>query len=258
MEKSGKLSMHLIDYILEKELNCIQVKEDLLKMMEHFGLIAHFNRDGNETCYFVPSHLRSSPSEVHEQTAACSCPLYIHFHGGFVPHGIHTRLVCALISWDRVRDEPTLYRDASEHFLDMSSQTVLTVLCYRSSIKLLLQSKSTDRSYIHDVANEIRAFVETTLTELKQCIWYKSLRYEICVNCSSCAKKSCTRHSRPFCSEEKCWHLLPSTKDQPFLCRRSCGSDRWPEISGWDIWCPEPLSAVSMHQLENQHCYQPF
>ncbi|KAK3754253.1 hypothetical protein QZH41_008979, partial [Actinostola sp. cb2023] len=42
LENSGRLNMELVEHVLGEQLTCGQAKEDLLKMMEHFGLIVPF------------------------------------------------------------------------------------------------------------------------------------------------------------------------------------------------------------------------
>ncbi|KAK3703402.1 hypothetical protein QZH41_007746 [Actinostola sp. cb2023] len=251
LEESGKLSMELVEHVLSEQLTCGQAKEDLLKMMEHFGLIVPFMPSAN--CYFVPSQLISSPSEVLNQceTSQGPCPLYIHFLDGFVPHGLYPQLVSKFISWCSANAgchavEPNLYRDASEYILDSSSRIVMTVVCCRSFIKVLLQCKSEDNSGLHGKAVEVKSFIENTLNKLsEQCPWYRCLKYKLCVRCPGCAKKPCIAHRHSSCADEKCLHLLPIIKDQSFVCRKSCGDDRWPDVAGYHYWCPEMHSAVS-------------
>ena len=86
METTGSLHMELVDHVFFK---CCQqqglIKEDILNMMEQFGLIVKFITSPTNEMYFVPCQLKTPPEALCEMEPSPSdpCPLYLHFLGGF-------------------------------------------------------------------------------------------------------------------------------------------------------------------------------
>ncbi|KAJ7326032.1 hypothetical protein OS493_028755 [Desmophyllum pertusum] len=93
LEESGILRMTLADHVFADFIQKGLSMEDILDMMELYGLIAKFSFlpavGEHEQRYFVPAQLRSSPSGLcmMEPSNSDPCPLYLHFLDGFVPHG---------------------------------------------------------------------------------------------------------------------------------------------------------------------------
>ena len=82
LERNGFLSMELVDRVFSKFLRQGVIKEDILDMMELFGLIAKFSSPSlPDVKYFVPCQLRSPPEELRkmEPSSTDPCPLYVHF-----------------------------------------------------------------------------------------------------------------------------------------------------------------------------------
>ncbi|KAJ7358725.1 hypothetical protein OS493_022171 [Desmophyllum pertusum] len=101
VEKTGVLSMELVDHVFYKFIQQGLVKKDILDMMERFGLIAKFSPSPTDVKYFVPAQLKSPPKRVCdvEPSSHDPCPMYVHFVVGFVPHGLFSQLVSRAISW---------------------------------------------------------------------------------------------------------------------------------------------------------------
>ncbi|KAJ7315646.1 hypothetical protein OS493_038479 [Desmophyllum pertusum] len=102
VETSGVLSMELVDLVFFRFIQQGVIKEDILDMMEQFGLIAKFSPSPTDVKYFVPAQLKSSPEDLckMEPSPTDPCPLYLHFVvDGFVPHGLFSRLVSRSTSW---------------------------------------------------------------------------------------------------------------------------------------------------------------
>ena len=84
METTGVLDMELVDHVFSK---CCQqqglIKEDILNMMEQFGLIVKFATSPTNEMYFVPCQLKSPPDALCEMGPSPSdpCPLYLNFRG---------------------------------------------------------------------------------------------------------------------------------------------------------------------------------
>ena len=93
--------MELVDRVFSKFLLQGVVKDDILSMMEQFGLVAKFSPSSSDVKYFVPAQLKASPDGLSavQPSPSDPCPLYVHFMDGFVPHGLFTQLVSRSISW---------------------------------------------------------------------------------------------------------------------------------------------------------------
>ena len=93
--------MELLYHIFSKFLLKGAAKDDILDLMEQFGLIAKFSPCKTDEKYFVPCQLRMPPDPICAMVPSSSdpCPLYVYFVTGFVPHGLFTRLVSRLVRW---------------------------------------------------------------------------------------------------------------------------------------------------------------
>ena len=110
--------MELVEHVFSKFQSQRVEKEDILDMMEQFGLIAKYTSTATSTKYFVPAQLKTTPKSICklEPSPSDPCPLYLHFAGGFVPHGLFTQLVSRFISWCCKTWEttpPSLYRNGA-------------------------------------------------------------------------------------------------------------------------------------------------
>jgi len=129
MEKTGLLSMELVDYVFRKFCEKGLVKEDILNMMEQFGLIVKFATSPTEVRYYVPAQLNRTPPTLRKMDPSSSdpCPLYLQFSGGFVPHGFvphgfFLQLVSRCTQWCSVRGLKFLH-GASTFFIEKKVQT---------------------------------------------------------------------------------------------------------------------------------------
>ena len=95
MEITGVLSMELVDHVFSKFCQQSFAKENILHLMEQFGLIAKCALPINAVEYFVPAQLRSQPGRLRYLKPALTdpCPLYPLFPSGFVPHGPFMQIV---------------------------------------------------------------------------------------------------------------------------------------------------------------------
>ena len=105
LKETGILHHRLIDHVFSGVEE--SKKQDLLHMMERYGLIAGFEgltgekppEEAHEepTCYLVPAQLTSRPGDDLKKSDNL-CPLYLTFPSGFVPQGLFHQLVCKIIS----------------------------------------------------------------------------------------------------------------------------------------------------------------
>jgi hypothetical protein len=254
LEESGILHMDLAEHVFGDLVDSNQTKEDLLAMMEHYGLIARFFIEGSEILhYFVPAQLKSSPEELLdvEPSLTDACTLYLHFLDGFIPHGLYYCLVSKLIAWCSDKEyphEPNLYRSVSRFIIGSSSEFDLFLICRKRFVKVVLRSVHTDEAHKDQPAVSIKCFLEKALKDISsECLWYRSLRYHICVLCPSCskAKKKCHKHRVVSCVDEGCIHLLPVTNDQLLVCTKTFDKNSRPVVPGLNVWYKEPKEIVS-------------
>jgi len=245
LEEYGILRMELVEHVFDDLLNSGQTKEDLLAMMEHYGLIARFDK-GPDPRYFVPAQLRSSPEELIDIQSSPfgPCALYVHFTDGFVPHGLYSYFISKLIGWcskSGSEHEPNLYRNVSRFIIGKSSDYELILICRKRFIKIVLRSLQEDASCLCQPAVSVRQFIENTLRAISvECNWYRSLKYELSVLCPSCCKstKPCVKHRVKGCSNDDCIHLLEVCHQQVLVCTKSFGKDARPEVHNLKLWYP--------------------
>ncbi|XP_020611007.1 uncharacterized protein LOC110049544 [Orbicella faveolata] len=105
LEENGILCMELVDDVFSKFIQQGIIKDDILDMMEQFGLIAKFSPSPSDVKYFVPAQLKTPPKDLCQMAPshADPCPLYIHFVHGFVPHGLCTLITLKMPSDERNR-----------------------------------------------------------------------------------------------------------------------------------------------------------
>ena len=248
MEKTGLLSMELVDYVFSKFCEEGLVKEDILNMMEQFGLIVKFATSPTEVQYYVPAQLNRTPPTLRKMNPSSSdpCPLYLQFSGGFVPHGFFLQLVSRCTQWCSVRglrQPPIFLHGASTFFIEKEFKHQLILLCKKRFIKIVLkQTKPEDeasRSEIAEVASLVRMFLVETLQNMScELPWLRNLMYEICVACPYCPEeeKPCQEHGQVSCVLEDCMCLLKvEPGGQLNFCPHSlCGETR--TIPGLAMW----------------------
>ena len=249
LERSGVLKMELVYHVFtplfEKGVN----KEDILDMMEQFGLIAKFSPSPADVQYFVPCQLRSSPEELCklEPSSTDPCPLYLHFQEGFVPHGFFTRLVSKSVAWcgaNGSSQPPKLYQNGAWFVLEGRVLHDMIMICKKKYIKILLRQRikneavSVSNSILAEVARSVRSFMESILEKMSQEFPYLSrTQHEFCVECPYCQQggRKCTNHDQVSCAEEDCLHLLELRQGQDLICMESI-SNKVLTVPGQEKW----------------------
>ncbi|XP_078371994.1 uncharacterized protein LOC144655584 isoform X1 [Oculina patagonica] len=249
LEKSGILRMTLVDHVFADYIQKGLSKEDVLDMMELYGLIAKFSFvpavGEQEQRYFVPAQLRSSPSGLCEITPSNSdpCPLYLHFLDGFVPHGLFPQLLSRSILWCSERgpkQAPNLYHNGARLFIGKQTIYNLILICRKRFIKIILKerrpSSAPPVTASSEMGRDVRLFLEDTLLDLSQELsWLCNLRYELCVACTSCLKEECIKHGEVCCAHDDCLHLLRVLPEEQLICPKSF-SDDTVEVLGLEKW----------------------
>ena len=212
--------MELVDYVFRKFCKEGLVKEDILNMMEQFGLIVKFATSPTEVQYYVPAQVSRTPPTLRKMDPSSSdpCPLYLQFSGGFVPHGFFLQLVSRCTQWCSVRglkQPPIFLHGASTFFIEKKFKHQLILLCKKRFIKIVLkQTKPEDeasRSEIAEVASLVKIFLVTTLQNMPgELSWLRNLKCEFCVACPYCPEKEkpCQEHGQVSCVHEDCMCLL--------------------------------------------------
>ncbi|XP_022797976.1 probable serine/threonine-protein kinase pats1 [Stylophora pistillata] len=253
LEGSGILSMEHVDHVFSSFIDPMQGidKEDILGMMEQFGLIAKFSVSPNNLKYFVPAQLKSSPDKLLKLKPSLTdpCPVYLFFMHGFVPHGLFLQLVSRSIrfcaeTWPHMA-QPTLYENGARFIVGKNSHH-FALICKTGFIKIILrqlkQSHQVVKQNTAELATVIREFLEATLQALPQELPYlRRLQYRLCVACPYCYQgteeplKACSDHIKTTCTHKDCFHLIDANEGNPTICSR----DIWDEertISGLEKW----------------------
>ncbi|CAH3157474.1 unnamed protein product [Pocillopora meandrina] len=250
LEGSGILSMERVDYVFSSFIGPGIIREDILDMMEQFGLIAKFSVSPNEEKYFVPAQLKSSPVELckMEPSSTDPCPLYFLFVHGFVPHGLFLQLVSRSIRWCSktwAMHQPTLYHNGAWFIIGKDIHDFV-LICKTGFVKVILRQKAQSHQIVGqnsvELATLVREFLEDTLKNLSQEMPYlRGLQYKLCVACPNCHQgkeemcRACSDHMKTTCTHKDCLHLIDANEGQPDICKRKpwdmvelvCGLEKW-------------------------------
>ena len=253
LQKTGILRMELADYVFSKYCQH-PVRDDILNLMEQFGLIAKFASSPTDVEYFVPAQL-SSPPEGHstvEPSPFDPCPLYLQFPAGFVPHGLFTQLVSRCTHWCSgiVQYEKRLpnFFQGEARFTLISSEFShdLIVVCKKRFIKIVLRNSQKRKSpperrkFLLKVIKEMTGFVWRFLNEAmgqmkKDLPYLTSLRYHWRVACTECPKYMCNDHEQVSCTHDDCLCLRKILQDGQIEVCRNYDGDETPD-PGLKLW----------------------
>ncbi|XP_068753968.1 uncharacterized protein [Montipora capricornis] len=226
LQDTGILRTALVDYVFADFIEKGLLKQDILEMMELYGLIAKFSSEMStseneeEQIYFVPTQLRSSPLGLCEikPSELDPCPLFVHFLDGFVPHGLFPQFVSRCIGWcseNGFKETPQLFNDGARFLLGKPIICALILICRKRFIKVVLKRaecslEPSSSNASNKMAIEFRTFMEKTLNGLSQDLsWPSNLRYELSVACTQCQQSG---------------HMLSQHRSQSF------GQDDFPHL----------------------------
>ena len=242
--------MELVDDVFSEFCRQGVIKDDILKMMEKFGLIVQFAPSPTEEKYFVPCQLWSPPDSLckMEPSPADPCPLYLHFSRGYVPHGLYLQLVSRCIKWcseSGFKKPPKLFDGASLFFIGKELSHHMMLVCKKRFIRtVLLRVEGNDGSLsepviAREVPTLVRKFLNETMQNLRETLsGLKNVAYKLCVECPYCLKmeKLCDNHGQFPCCDERCMCFLEVAPDGSFdycsnsLCREILSL---PELERW-------------------------
>ncbi|XP_078384407.1 uncharacterized protein LOC144666872 isoform X3 [Oculina patagonica] len=233
LERKGILHKTLVDRVFSKFIQQGLVKEDILDMMERFGLIAKFSTSPSEEKYFVPSQLKWPPEKLCEMEPSPydPCPLYLDFLNGFVPHGLFYQLVSRCIRWcseNGFKQPPTLFCNGAGFLIKKHFFYHLILFCKKRFIKIILkQIKPTREAPLakeEEVTILVRRLLEQSLQDLSlELPWLGNLKYKFRVACPYCPKeeKSCHKHDQISCANDDCLCLLKMVPPEQLMCEES-------------------------------------
>ncbi|XP_048578793.1 uncharacterized protein LOC116614441 isoform X2 [Nematostella vectensis] len=243
LEETGVLHQSLIvDVFGEFVPGNSQTQQDLLSMMERYGLVARFNapdENGKESLqYLVPAQLTSSPEFKVFPKDGDPCALLIHFPDGFVPHGLFPQLESRLVKHFGFRSPSRLFRNGARFVIGTKNQNDLFLLCGKRYIKVILTlTTCTGDVCEQGLAVRVRMLLEESLDELsRDWDWLGHMRYEFCVECSVCASENCQEHGRTGCGDQDCVHVLKCVHggETPYRCDRVFGDGFYlPGLTRW-------------------------
>ena len=252
--------MELLHHVFSKFLLKGAAKDDILDLMEQFGLIAKFSPSKTDEKYFVPCQLRMPPDPICAMVPSSSdpCPLYVYFVTGSVPHGLLTRLVSRLVRWCSKAgpaQPPTLYQNGAWFIIGRKILYDLVLICKKQFIKFFVKQK-TQRQKISvedtsEVAVQVRQFVEVTLQTLSHDLLYlRGLQYEIRVACPYCQIDECSGHNQMGCTYEDCLHLLELKRGEPLICKKK-PSEKILTVRGQEKWFSQITSEVGNNKVQS-------
>ena len=249
METTGALHMELVDHVFSKYCQQGLIKEDILNLMEQFGLIAKSITSPTNEMYFVPCQLKTPPDALCEMEPSPSdpCPLYLHFLGGFVPHGFFWQLVSRITKWcseSGFTQPPRFFLEASRFVIGKkSTRHELIVLCKKRFIKIVLRHSEivcgVSFSEARELAILVRRFLEETVQNLRRELpWLGNLRCDFCVACPGCLRKEemCSYHNVVSCDHEDCLCLLKAIKEGQLSHCPSSLDVKVPTVFGLEKW----------------------
>ena len=260
LEVNGILREAPVDHVFSKFIDKGLCKQDILDMMEQHGLIAKFSiatdENQDEQKYFVPTQLRSSPSELYEiKPSECDpCPLVLHFLDGFVPHGLFPQLMSKFIHWgseNGLKETPQLFSNGAWLFIGKQITFVLILICTKRLIKIVLKRKNPSSSKplsmnaSNKMAVEVRNFIERTLRGFScDLSWLSNLRYELSVVCTHCQQRECELHGSMGCCQDDCLHLLRVRRGEELICMKNLSAET-DKVPGWEKWFEVSHSQVN-------------
>ncbi|XP_078366217.1 uncharacterized protein LOC144650420 [Oculina patagonica] len=249
LQNRGILRTELINHVFDKHVKSGLDVNDILNLMEFYGLIAKFspNSETEVPRYFVPAQLETAPDQLCDKEPSPSdpCSLYLNFPDGFVPHGLFPQLVSRCIGWCSKRDflkEPNLFHCGARFFLGKQPIYSLVLICRKGFIKVVLTQFKSPSGSSHNAApkelepGDVRVFLNETLLALSKTLpWLRNLKYEWCFACTVC---QCVKHN--CCTYEECLHLHPlSSPGAQIVCDKNF-DDEVVEVPGLDKWFHVP------------------
>ena len=270
LEHTGILNTNLIDHIFKKFYLQGLAKMDILKLMEHFGLMAKISTSSTDEKYFVPAQVRtkdkSFPTE--EPSNSDPCQLFMDFRPGFVPHGLFAQIEISSLRWvmkmNNRLEKSTLsssYEQAKTErtsdfqlFLNKAYFTIrrdithcLKLSCKKRFIKIVLLKRVTkaqqspgDSSI--EIATQVREFLENTLQKLSQNLPYlHGLQYKLCVPCPLSGSHVCKRHGQLCPRQDACLHLVEVHPYEKLFCELA---DRAVTVVGKEKWFSKTTKKV--------------
>ena len=236
-----------MDHVFSKFLQQGVNREDILDMMESFGLIAKFALTPTEEKYFVPAQLSAPPDAILAVKPSKSdpCTLYINFVGGFVPHGLFTQLVSRSIWWCSLAGSthsPKLYQNGAKFIIEKHLIHTFYLICKKRFIKVILkqkvQSQQVSGQKSTEVATQLREFLEDALQGMSQDLSYlRGLQYHFSVECPYCERENneCKYHRQLSCKHEDCFHLLQIQQGKSLICLET-DCDEILTVPGQEKW----------------------
>ena len=251
--------MELVDLVFSNFLLKGVVRENILDLMEQFGLTEKFSSLKTGEKYFVPSQLKALPDSLCSMapTTQDPCPLYVYFDSGSIPYGLFPRLVSRSIRWFSEAgptQPPTLYESGAWFVIGKQTLHDFVLIYKKQFIKFFIKKrKQLQKISVDDtskLAVQVREFVEATLQALSRDLYKGGLQYQIRVACPYCQRKKCSSHRQIACSHEDCLHLLELRQGDPLICKKKPAEDIL-IVTGQDKWFSQRESKVGRSEMRS-------
>ena len=249
--------MELVDLVFSNFLLKGVAREDILDLMEQFGLIAKFSSSKTGEKYFIPSQLKAPPDSLCSlaPTTVDPCPLFVYFVSGSVPHGLFTRLVSRSVHWCSEvgpTQPPTLYQNGAWFVIGKQTVHDFVLICKKQFIKFFIKQRNHPQQISVDETSEmavqVREFVEATLQALSRDLYKGGLQYRIRVACPYCQREKCSSHNQIACSHEDCLHLLDLRQGVHLICKKKLTGEVL-RVIGKQKWFSQSPSKVGSTEI---------
>ena len=146
--------------------------------------------DAREPTYFMPIILKNATKSELENTrgSPCVAPLMCQYTYGFMPFGVFSALIIALVSeaqnnWTLKIDSPR--RNKIEFLVGNDCDTV-TLISHPTFVKIVLYRELHPNIPTSILCADIRSTLTTTLRDVNKTLRYLNAKFEYGFECQSC------------------------------------------------------------------------
>ena len=238
--------MAVVDLVFADSIQNGLFKQNILDIMELYGLISKFSSSSSKDCqvveYCVPAQLRyKSPISWSVQDKWSTSTIY--------PFPW-----CICSTW-------ALFINGARLVNGMRCAFQLSLICRKGFIKVVLKMNqrccsvtgSSLTAASTKMANNVRDFLEASLKALTSGLFFlQSLRLKLCVACCHCLNNGdkCSKHKSTSCSEDGCLHLLRVHPEEELFCTKRY-SDKTLTVSGLKKWFQAYTAQVFFFSLKS-------
>ena len=191
--------------------------------------------------YFMPIILKNATKSELENTrgSPCVAPLMCQYTCGFMPFGVFSALIIALVSeeqnnWTLKRDSPC--RNKIEFLVGDDCDTV-TLISHPTFVKIVLYRELHPNIPTSTLCADIRCTLTTTLRDVNKTLRYLNAKFEYGFECQCCQSYWLTWYSLVFSTTPHLCVLKDETSTKMFCLKDRTTTNIVPLIdAGHKIW----------------------